>query len=314
MKVKTKMNARAKQDIKRKLGVLRHAEKTGNISKACRYYGVSRSIFYLWRDSYKKFGMEGLINNKPCPENLNLRTPKPIEEKIIHLRKLYHFGPERIHLYLRRYHQIDISESSVYRVLARNHMNRLPRNVKRRSPGPSVTRYEKQVPGHHIQVDVKFLRFTSKDKKIIKRYQYTAIDDATRIRALKIYKRHNQENAISFMSYVIKKFPFRIKTVRTDNGHEFQARFHWHLMDQGINHVYIKPATPRLNGKVERSHRTDKEEFYQMLNYTSDVDLNKKLNEWEKYYNLHRPHSAHQGYTPFEVLMAKLKPSVKRQR
>ena len=88
----------------------------------------------------------------------------------------------------------------------------------------------------------------------IKRYQYTAIDDATRIRALKIYDRHNQANAIDFIDYVIEKFPFRIKTVRTDNGHEFQAGFHWHVLDKGINHVYIKPGTPRLNGKVERSH------------------------------------------------------------
>ena len=50
--------------------------------------------------------------------------------------------------------------------------------------------------------------------------------------------------------HVIKNFPFRIKIVRTDNGHEFQARFHWYCLDKGIGHVYIKPASPRLNGKV----------------------------------------------------------------
>ena len=61
------------------------------------------------------------------------------------------------------------------------------------------------------------------------------------------------------------------------------AQFHWHLADRGIRHVYIRPRTPRLNGKVERSHRTDKLEFYQFLTYTGDVDLNKKLAEWEKF-------------------------------
>ena len=76
-------------------------------------------------------------------------------------------------------------------------------------------------------MDVKFLSFINKKGVKIKRYQYTAIDDATRIRALKVYKRHNQQNAIDFLDYVIKKFPFRIKRVRTDNGHEFQAKFHW---------------------------------------------------------------------------------------
>ncbi|MBA3867522.1 MAG: DDE-type integrase/transposase/recombinase [Anaerolineae bacterium] len=50
--------------------------------------------------------------------------------------------------------------------------------------------------------------------------------------------------------------------VRTDRGHEFQARFHWHVEDQGIQHVYIKPGAPQLNGKVEWSHRTDETEFY----------------------------------------------------
>ncbi len=153
-------------------------------------------------------------------------------------------------------------------------MNRLPQNTRRRSPGPKAKLYEKQVPGHHIQMDVKFLTFMDKNEKKIKRYQYTAIDDATRVRFLKIYNRHTQNNAIDFMNHVIKKLPFRIKMVRTDNGHEFQARFHWHLLDLGINHVYIKPGSPKLNGKVERSHGTDEQEFYQFLKYTYDVNLN----------------------------------------
>ena len=60
-------------------------------------------------------------------------------------------------------------------------------------------------------------------------------NDATRIRALKVYGKHNQNNAIDFVNYVIEKFPFRIKMIRTDNGHEFQARFHWHCIEKGID-------------------------------------------------------------------------------
>ena len=112
------------------------------------------------------------------------------------------------------------------------------------------------MPGHHIQVDVKFLKFIDDNGKKLKRYQYTAIDDATRVRALKIYTRHNQKNAIRFVDHIIKKFPFRIHTIRTDRGHEFQALFHWHVEDKGIRHVYIKPRSPQLNGKVERFNRT----------------------------------------------------------
>ena len=63
---------------------------------------------------------------------------------------------------------------------------------------------------------------------------------------------------------------------------------------------------PRLNGKVERSHRTDDLEFYQLLSYVDDVDLNKKLEEWEKFYNFDRPHKSLKGKTPFEILREKL--------
>ena len=75
---------------------------------------------------------------------------------------------------------------------------------------------------------------------------------------------------------------------------------------KGMEHVYIKPRTPQLNGKVERSHRTDKDEFYQLLTYKDDVDLEKKLAVWERFYNNDRPHGAHKGKTPYEVLREKL--------
>ena len=148
----------------------------------------------------------------------------------------------------------------------------------------------------------KFLSFPDQ----IKHYQFTAVDDATCVRALKIYRRHTQAKAIKFVDYV--------RTIRTDNGHEFQARFHWHLKDLGIEHVYIKPRSPRLNGKVERSHRTDQAEFYQLIEYKGDVDLEKRLAKWQQYYNLYRPHTAHGGRTPFEVLHEKLTGKAGRRR
>ena len=294
---------KAQRDIKRKLRVLNYAKDIGNVSKACRYFGISRETFYLWKRAYERFGEKALINSKPCPENPKLRTPPEIEEKILHLRRNYHLGQLRISWYLQRYHGIKISPGGVYGVLKRNGLNRLPQNAKKRTV--LTKRYEKQVPGHHIQMDVKFLKFKDSNGKKVKRYQ--SIDDATRIRALKVYKRHTQKNAINFVNYVIKKFPFRIHTIRTDNGHEFQSRFHWHVEDLGIRHVYIKPGTPRLNGKVERSHRTDDIEFYQLLSYTGDIDLNKKLSRWEKFYNFTRPHTAGKGKTPYEVLREKLR-------
>ena len=105
---------------------------------------------------------------------------------------------------------------------------------------------------------------------------------------------------------MVKKFPFGIRTIRSDRGHEFQALLHWHVADPGMEHVYIKPRTPQLDGKVERSHRTAKDEFYQLLTDRDDVDLKKKLAAWEKFYHYDRPHGAHKGKTPYEALREKL--------
>ena len=112
-------------------------------------------------------------------------------------------------------------------------------------------RYEKQVPGHHVQVDVKFLTLTRKRGGPVRRYPYTAIDDAMRVRALKIYKRHTQKSAIDFIDYVVEKFPFRIQTIRTDRGHEFQALFHWHVADLGMEHT--STSNRGLLSSMERS-------------------------------------------------------------
>jgi transposase InsO family protein len=108
-----------------------------------------------------------------------------------------------------------------------------------------------------VQIDIKLLLINYSAVKTIKRFQYTVIDDASRIRVIKILKKHNQECAIQFFNYVIKIFTFRIIMIRTDNGHEFQAKFYWYVEDIGIQYLYIKPGTPYLNGKVKRSHRTD---------------------------------------------------------
>jgi transposase InsO family protein len=162
-------------------------------------------------------------------------------------------------------------------------------------------RYNKQVPVHHIQMDVKFLNFTGKRGEKIRRFQYAAIVDATCVRALKVYDKHTQTNAIDFVDHIIEKFPFRIKEIRTENGHEFQAKFHWHVEDQGIRHAYIKRGTPQLNGKVERSHRSDQQDFYQLLSYKGDVDLEAKLSEWENFYNFNRPHGALNGKAPMKL-------------
>ena len=145
-------------------------------------------------------------------------------------------------------------------------------------------RYNKQVPGHHIQMDVKFLTFTGKRGVKIRRFQYTAIDDATRVRALKLYDKHTQANAIDFVDNIIEKFPFRIKEIRTDSGHEFQAKFHWHVEDQGIRHAYIKRGNPaaQRQGRTFPIARTSRSSISSFHTRAMSI-WRPKLSEWENF-------------------------------
>ncbi len=98
-------------------------------------------------------------------------------------------------------------------MLVRNGINRLPTSCRKRSM-PSK-RYQKQVPGHHVQVDVKFLHLEDSEGRRVRRFRYTAIDDATRIRALKVYEQHTQANAIDFIDHVVERFPIRLASTGT---------------------------------------------------------------------------------------------------
>jgi transposase InsO family protein len=75
----------------------------------------------------------------------------------------------------------------------------------------------------------------------------------------------------------------------------------WHVEGKAIQHVCVKPRTTRLNRKVERPHRTDASECYQLLSFSNDVDLPARQTEWKRFYNLVRPHGAHRGKTPNEI-------------
>jgi transposase InsO family protein len=295
---------------RRRLGIIRHnQEVTHNVAKTCRYYGISRQAYYNWYRRYLEYGEDGLKDRSRRPIHSPRATKSEVIAKIIYLRQTYHFGPWKIKMYLQRYHDIHLCSSGVWRILKKLQINRLPGNQRYKKHETRWKRYEKPVPGHRLQVDVKFLeRIPGTTRK--RYYQFTAIDDCTRLRVLKIYERNNQKTAIQFIDYVLSRLPFRTQVIQTDNGAEFQAQFHWHVLDKGINHVYIKPRRPRLNGKVERSHRVDEEEFYRMLGgvVIDDTKLfNDKLKEWEDFYNYNRPHAALGGQTPYERFREKAK-------
>jgi transposase InsO family protein len=290
-----------------RLAIIRHAQElTGNVAKTCRYYGISRQVYYKWLRRYEDGGLEALRDRSSRPHVSPKATRVEVVGKIIYLRQTYHFGPHKIAMYLKRYHDIELSPSGIWRILHRLDMSRLPSSQRYRRHRERWKRYEKPEPGHRVQVDVKFIAPLRGSRR--KYYQFTAIDDCTRLRVLRIYDRLNQQTAIQFLDYVLAKLPFRVERIQTDNGAEFQSAFHYHVLDRGIGHVYIRPATPRLNGKVERSHRIDAEEFYRMLDGVVIDDagvFNERLRQWENFYNFNRPHGGLGGQTPYERLRQK---------
>jgi hypothetical protein len=185
--------------------------------------------------------------------------------KIIYLRQHYHFGPVKIAMYLERYHDISISHSGVRRVLKRLDLNRLPASQRYKRHDRRWKRYEKPLPGHRVQIDVKFIAPLPGASSRRKHYQFTAIDDCTRLRVLRIYRQLNQKTAIQFANYVLERLPFRVEVIQTDNGAEFQSQFHYHLLD-GV----VIDDTKVFNDK----------------------------REWENFYNYHRPHGGLGDQTP----------------
>lgn len=120
--------------VLRKLKILNHATETGNVSKTCRYFGISRETLYQWKRAFDTHGEQGLINKRPGfpPGSCPWKISDAIEEKIVYLCKTYHFGTQRIAWYMERFHDIRITSAGAYYVLKRNGMNKLPENQRKR--------------------------------------------------------------------------------------------------------------------------------------------------------------------------------------
>ena len=130
-------------------------------------------------------------------------------------------------------------------------------------------------PGQRVQIDVKYVPEACivGQKPGTKWYQYTSIDEYSRFRYLEAFEEHSTCSFGLFLQHVVKRFPYPIECVQTDNGPEFMRRllpkggdtptvFEAELARLKIRHKPIRLYIPRHNGKVERNHRKDKEEFH----------------------------------------------------
>jgi transposase InsO family protein len=293
-----KMNQEEFKVLRRKGMIELYENVSKNVTDVCNTYGVSRSVFYYWYKRYKEKGVEGLIDLPVGPHSVSHKTPRHIEDLIISIRLEKHYGALRISWYLQRHHNIYVSSTAINNILKRRGIKLIK---KKWMPRISKANDNNLLsPGDKMQLDVKFLKRLGKERKRF--FQFTAIDECTRYRVLKIYGTNSEKSAIDFIEEVRKKIPFAIKLIQTDNGSEFGTQFTWHINELGMTHKRNNPGCPEENGKVERSHRTDQEEFYSLNKFRDEADLKNKLEKWEDEYNNDRPHMGLKGLTPGEKL------------
>jgi transposase InsO family protein len=259
-----------------------------NAGKVCLKCGISRPTLRKWLRLFEQQGIEGLKDKSRRPLNSPSKkiTPK-IKELILDLRKNRRLGVKRIRSELYRLHDISLSLAAIHKVLQRNHVKPLPKYRRKRR---KTKRYNCSIPGERVQIDVC--------KIAPSLYQFTAIDDCTRWKILGLYPRPTASNSLKFLEKVIEEMPFPIQIIQTDRGREFFAYSYQEvLMKWGIKFRPVRPRSPHLNGKVERSQRTDLEEFYAIEDINTS-NLSERLQEWQHYWNWERPHSSIGGKSP----------------
>ncbi len=130
------MDKREQRKIKHWLAAPRHAEEvTGNVAATYRYFGIGWPTVYKWRNRYEELGEEGLRDRSSRPHHSHRATKSEVVSKIAYLRQHYHFGPLKVPIYLKRYHDIEIFHSGVWRILDRLGMDRGSNCLRRRGGG-----------------------------------------------------------------------------------------------------------------------------------------------------------------------------------
>jgi len=267
-----------------------------------------------WLKIFREQGEEGLENKSTRPKTQPNETPIWIKERVVELRKETKLCSIKLKWKMEK-EGIFLSSRVVGKILKREGIVRKYRTRKQKAPAPK----KDFVPGELVEIDIKYVPDPIRGFKY---YQYTAIDCSSRWRYLKIYNNPDNWSSISFLKELIKIAPFKVRGIKTDNGSCFTNRYtgylkssdpmnpRLHPLDElcdelGIIHYLIDPGKPAQNGRVERSHRTDQEHFYDIHAFKSVIDLKKKILAWNEEYN-NTEHCALNGLTPNEALRKKV--------
>lgn len=267
--------------------------------------GIHRSTVYRWikkaRNVYGCLSSAKLRRKSTRPKT----AFKPVlsqEEtgKILRLRKETNWTAEKItyHLQLKSHHR------TVHRVLKTFHLVRKCGYHKRplfQNTGHMNAKNTKTIG--YLQMDVKYitpelsgLPWTC--------FEYAVIDIFSRYKEAVILNHLDQDGSILALLEMIPKLPFKPVFLQTDNGLEFQERFREHVNALGIKYHYIHKNTPNENALIERSFRTDEEEFFFTLKHQPQHydELRQLFANYLHFYNFTRPHLGLELKTPYQVI------------
>ena len=274
------------QDMKYRQSLMKYAAKYG-VSRASRKYNKSRSYIYFWKKRW-----DGTVESLTCQSRRPHSHPNQHTEAELKLiRDMRRRNPKlgMVELWHRlRKRGYTRRPESLFRVMRK--MGMFPPKKKQKPYKPKP--YEQMDhPGQRIQIDVKVVPRHCLVNPEERLFQYTAIDEFTRLRYLGAYPEQSTYSSADFLEKAVKWYKRRgiqVECVQTDNGFEFTNRFSNSKRNRltlfeltalrlQIRHKLIRPYTPRHNGKVERSHREDQKRFYNTHRFYSLSDFGAQL-------------------------------------
>lgn len=290
--------------------IIRKFEETKVVARVAAVLGIHRTTVYRWlkraRSAYPhgeaKYRERGLVRRSTRPKTIRYALSNDERVRVEALRIKRPFTAEKIK-YLAR---VSASSSTVYRYLKRR--GHITTNSRHRRPRMQDTVHmharNATRPGY-LQMDVKYLtpELTGLPWTC---FSYAVIDIFSRYKDAIILNQLDQDGAIVALLEIVNRLPFKPVFVQTDNGLEFQARFLKHCSAMKLEHHYIHKSSPNENAVIERSFRTDEEEFlfFQEQPFEHYDDLRIRYEKYLHWYNYERPHLGINLKTPMELLVS----------
>jgi len=283
-----------------------------NARLTCRYFGISSQTFYRWKRRYNPRHLQSLEDRSHRPRHVRQPTySTELVQAVLKLREEYpRWGKDKLVVLLRE-KGFSCSASTVGRIIGKlkkrgvlkepvpNHISARKRQRQRPYAIRKPKDYGISLVGDLVQLDTLDLR--PLPGVLLK--HFTAHDVVSRWNTVSVYSRATATTATDFLDTLGKRMPFPVKAIQVDGGSEFEAVFEEECQKRGIKLFVLPPRSPKLNGAVERAHRTHTEEFYEVTDSSFELsELRDELLAWEQVYNTIRPHQALGYVTPLKFL------------